>query len=405
MYRTSKALALAATTLTLAAAPAIAATPLNDVRLDWTGNGEVQTRPPFGDSNYLSASVSDGTQSTYRAIDGPVQIVQRLADGASEYAASWEDRAFHVAGAPNNAGRQIARLSGGAGEIRDDGSATISWTGSFSVNFYGGLVPFTIKNPVLEIASDKTGTLKADLSGYSSDQGNPFVKTPVPEVTSVTVARLDNVTLSPASTTSITPLFSGVAVSTGSGDPQLQGPPGWGAWPQPFVDFQLQTGLASHWYTSGGSFDANKPPYAFTISPNTPQVILPPLPKPPPTTTTTSTTPTVLPKPASVTAAKKAVKLSKLRRASVATIRCPAVSCTIRVPKSVKVRIRGKRYALSVSAPRSLAAGRSGTVRVTVPKAAAKRLGKRTLKFFLVLEVASTGATTTTTTVAARIKR
>ena len=74
MYRTSKALALAATTLTLAAAPAIAATPLNDVRLDWTGNGEVQTRPPFGDSNYLSASVSDGTQSTYRAIDGPVQI-------------------------------------------------------------------------------------------------------------------------------------------------------------------------------------------------------------------------------------------------------------------------------------------------------------------------------------------
>src|SRR5699024_2479046 len=115
---------------------------LSGVTLTWTGNGEVQAKPPFGGSNYLSAGVSDGTEDTYHAADGDAQIVYNI-DGVQP-APTYAARAAYV-----GAGEQQVVLSGGLADLKSDGSGTVEWNCSWSVNFYGGLAPFTISDPVL----------------------------------------------------------------------------------------------------------------------------------------------------------------------------------------------------------------------------------------------------------------
>lgn len=145
---------------------------LDGVSLEWSGNKEIQSVPPFGGSNYLSAGVSDGAEATYRAQDGDVAVVHRTPSGA-ESAATYGTRAAPAGGAVT----QLVRLSGGRAELAADGSATVAFDGAFSVNFYGGLVPFTLTDPELSVAADGTGTLRADLSGYAATMANPNDRT------------------------------------------------------------------------------------------------------------------------------------------------------------------------------------------------------------------------------------
>ncbi len=136
--------------------------------LDWLGNEEVQSAPPFGGSNYLSAGLSSGNEATYRATEGDVSIYQ-VASSGQETLATWATRAAHVSGG----GDQLARLSAGHGHLNPDGSGAVAWQGSFSVNFYGGLVPFTIADPEIYFGGDGTGYLSGDLEGCSSSMANP----------------------------------------------------------------------------------------------------------------------------------------------------------------------------------------------------------------------------------------
>ncbi|WP_418058141.1 HtaA domain-containing protein [Pimelobacter simplex] len=234
---------------------------LDGVVLEWAGNGELQVAPPFGGSNYLSAGVSDGDQATYRASAGDVAVVHRAADG-SESPATWATRAAPAGGSVD----QLVRLSGGRAELAADGSATIRWKGAFSVNFYGGLVPFWFTDPVLEVTAGGTGTLTADLDGYGSSQADPNQRTPLDAVPGVRIATFDALTIDPAGKVAVTPAYDGVEVALpASATPQHRTGAGWGAWPQAFVDFHLATGLASYWYSSGGAADVHKAPAPVTV--------------------------------------------------------------------------------------------------------------------------------------------
>ncbi|MFI5425852.1 Ig-like domain-containing protein [Aeromicrobium sp. UC242_57] len=173
---------------------------------------------------------------------------------------------------------QQIRLAAGQAHLDRDGSATVRWKGSWSVNFYGGLVPFTVTDPDLEIDEDGTGTLTADLSGYASSQEDPNTRTPLPPVSDVTVATFRDVDLDPAGTITINPDYAGVDIDVPS-DRAAQDTTsaGWGSWPQAFVDFHFDTGLSSYWYSSGGAADPLKAPTALTVDftdavPTTPQV-------------------------------------------------------------------------------------------------------------------------------------
>lgn len=234
---------------------------LSGVTLAWTGSTELQKAPPFGGSNYFSAGVSDGTETTYAATAGDVSVRQVSSTG-QETIASWLTRAGHVLGG----GSQLVRLGGGDAEIEADGSAVVEWSGSFSINFYGGLVPFTIADPELVVDADGDGTLRADLSGYASSQQNPGQKAPLAPVHDVTIATFTGMEVDPEGAVTVDPDYADVEVNVPAGTaPQARAGAGWGAWPQPLVDFHVQTGLASYWYSSGGSADPYKAPQPFVV--------------------------------------------------------------------------------------------------------------------------------------------
>src|SRR5699024_4373374 len=130
--------------------------------------------------------------------------VQVSASG-DEAPATWATRGAHTSGD----GSQVVRLTGGAGSIAADGTAVVAWPGTFSVNFYGGLVPFTVKNLKLVVAPDGTGTLKGDLSGYGASQSNPEDRAPVAPVADVTIATFAGARVdADGATTSIVPGYA-----------------------------------------------------------------------------------------------------------------------------------------------------------------------------------------------------
>lgn len=234
---------------------------LSGVALEWTGSAELQKAPPVGGSNYFSAGTSAGDEASYRASQGDVRVLQVAGDG-SRTPATWATRAAHVASGTT----QLIRLDGGEATVEPDGSATVSWDGAWSVNFYGGMVPFTLTDPELIVSADGTGSLRADLSGYASNQANPNDRTPLDPVADVTVAIFKQVAIDTTGAIQIEPDYAGVELEVPSGStPQNRSNAGWGAWPQPFVDFHFASGLSSYWYSSGGAADGLKAPSAFTV--------------------------------------------------------------------------------------------------------------------------------------------
>ncbi|WP_253204132.1 hypothetical protein [Corynebacterium glutamicum] len=67
---------------------------IDDVVLRWGISEEVQSRPLFGDSNYLSAGVSDGSALTYESTDRDVRIIHRVL--LQSWAGNREDSVFHL---------------------------------------------------------------------------------------------------------------------------------------------------------------------------------------------------------------------------------------------------------------------------------------------------------------------
>ncbi|MFT4084740.1 MAG: HtaA domain-containing protein [Nocardioides sp.] len=234
---------------------------LSGVTLEWTGNEEMQDRPYYGSANYFSAGTSDGTEDTYAASEGNVQILQADADG-EESAATYATRAAHV----GTDGYQLVKLSGGEAKVASDGSATVTWDGTWSVNFYDGLAPFWFTDPTLTVDADGEGTLTADMDGYAVSMDDPTSKTALDEVDDVTVATFSEVDLDPYGNVTVSPDYEGVEITVPSGETaQDTTSDGWGSWPQSFVDFQFDTGLSSYWYSSGSSLDSVKAPRDFTV--------------------------------------------------------------------------------------------------------------------------------------------
>jgi LPXTG-motif cell wall-anchored protein len=231
------------------------------VVVEWGLNEETQIRPPFGSSNYLSAGVSDGDEESYSAESGNVQVRQ-VGDGEFRVP-TWDTRAAHVSDADVE---QIVRLKGGTARLEQDGSTEVEFTGSFSVNFYDGLVPFTVTDPVLTVSSAGMGTLTGDLSGYGSDMVNPEERHTLDPVDDVTLVTFSGVKVDPEGVVVVEPDYSGVQVELPESiTPQNRTVDGWGAWPQAFVDFQVDTGLSSYWYSSGSAADAHKAPASFVV--------------------------------------------------------------------------------------------------------------------------------------------
>lgn len=263
--------------------------------------------PGTGGQSIVAPGVWRGTDTrAWRARRGSVAVEKRGTDG------SWAPATFAGLGTAADgsaltstagpfSGHRIV-LGGGAGTVDpDDGTAMLTWPGSFSVVYYSGFTFFTLADITLSSADGVTQLL-ATVSGFAADRDDPDTWAAVPPER-VVLADLPDATLdSPAGFTA-QPAYRGVRY-TGEGASQVRSGPDWGAFPASFLTYMDRVGSSSFWYSSGGSADPHKVPQPITISYDatapvpepTPEAT--PTPVPQPTTPVNPTPPPPAPTPA-----------------------------------------------------------------------------------------------------------
>lgn len=285
---TASALALGGV---LVATPANAAeTTVSDAVFRWGINAESHAAAfAPGTYNLFSAGVVSAassadrvTAANWKQSEGNVEILKQQPDG------SYADATFGglstdvngtrlTTGAGNNSGH-VVEIAAGTGTVDPvAGTAEIQWTGTFTSAYYSGMTRSWITDPHLSVAADGTGTITATLGGYGTSMDDPDLFEQIAPAEDVVIATLTGVEVD-ADGFTVTPDYLGKTVVTGSGTPQVTTGAFAGAFPQPFVDFQVLTGQGSYWYSSGGAADARKPTTPLSVSytaaaqPSTPTV-------------------------------------------------------------------------------------------------------------------------------------
>ncbi|NLF04026.1 MAG: hypothetical protein GX593_03300 [Actinomycetales bacterium] len=254
---------------------------VTDARLRWGINEETGSGAFAGGCNFLSAGKAGDTGGSvwteddghFRASDGDVTIERPVATskGLRYRPVTFADRCKDAHGRTVSASGKLGTgiqlvVDGGTGRVDPaSGDAKISWKGSVSVVFYGGMTSWWFTDPVLTI-KDGRGTLTATASGYESSR-EEMTQGDLIKPTRITLAKLSDVSLRGDKGFSAQPAYLGVKVSVPDGAPaQLRSGDTWGAFPQDFVDFQELTGQQAFWYSSGGARDVAKPATVLGVS-------------------------------------------------------------------------------------------------------------------------------------------
>ena len=229
-----------------------------------------------GTCNFLSAGVSgDAGKSApwatedpklFKAEDGNVKILRPGAGGTAQ-PITWDNKCQTAEGAKVNtrgvASGNYAQISAGTGVVdTETDTGTIEWKGSFTIVYYSGYTYWTISDPKLEVTNGH-GKLTGTFSGYGADMDDPSKWEKLPQTTG-TIADFSNTKVDLTETGfTVTPDYAGV--DSGQDD-QDTSKDGWGSFPRSWVDFNVKTGQAQYWYTSGGSADGRKPATPITAS-------------------------------------------------------------------------------------------------------------------------------------------
>ena len=173
--------------------------------LEWTISREADNASLApGIVNYWSAGRSDGTAATYVPTNGNVTVQKKNAAGSfvpigSEPAVSWANKNRDGNGnlvTATNAfflGQRV-RYTGGTGTVNTaTGAATIRWSGTFTVNFYGSYTPFWIVDPTLTVDAGGAARLTATIGGRGSSQENPDIQITLPDTPGITLAEFADV--------------------------------------------------------------------------------------------------------------------------------------------------------------------------------------------------------------------
>ena len=251
---------------------------VDNAQLRWGLNNEASSGAFAGGCNFLSAGEAGNTGGVrvwsesdgfYSATSGNVTIEKPTAAG------SWTEASFATkcldssgkavtASSTTSTTQSQVVIEGGTGTVSSEG-LSIAWDGSFTVAFYGGMTYWTASDPVLEIDSAGNGQITATASGYGTSMDDMTQWVDLADRT-IVLAELRNVPLDGAGF-SLVPEFVGVASQTGGQSPKTaENAAYWGAFPATFMDFQVLTGQAGYWQTSGGQRDPAKPASAVTVN-------------------------------------------------------------------------------------------------------------------------------------------
>ncbi|NUJ90118.1 hypothetical protein HOW07_19045 [Plantibacter sp. MCCC 1A11337] len=277
----------------IVAAPAAMAaeSTIDDAVFTWGINNE-SNNSAFqpGAINLLSAGEIAKTsgadtvvESEWKQTDGNVAIQKKQADGTWA-PSTWAGLRTTATGGPitppssaSYSDNRVA-ISGGTGTVDvEAGTAEIQWDGTFTAAYYQGLTQFSASDPKLTVDADGTGVVTATLSGYGTSMDDPNLFVVLEPQADVVIATLSGVDVTDTGFT-VTPDYLGTVVSVPeSGVPQSTTGANAGSFPQSFVDFQVLTGMASYWYSSGGAADAAKPTtplgVSYTVAPVVPEVV------------------------------------------------------------------------------------------------------------------------------------
>ena len=108
-------------------------------------------------------------------------------------------------------------------------------------------------------------------------------------------------------------------------------------------------------------------------------------------------------KPPVVTGMKQA-KLSPAGKAKVASLFCAEGTCAVKAPKTVTVKIGKRKFKIKVVRPASIAAGKTAPLKIVLPKAAVKALGKRRLKAKIKVTITSSNGETVNRTINVKLR-
>lgn len=279
----------ATTTTTTEPEPAPVDTPasdpvtVSDVLFDWGLNRESSGGSYFGGCNFLSAGTAGDTGTSrlwaqgdgfFRATDGNTAVVKPTADGDDLTQPTWATKCDAPDGTSvngkvnastaNNHTASRVQIQGGTGTVdAAAGTAQITWDGSFTVAYYGGMTYWSATDPTLVVDADGTGTVTATLSGYAADMDDPSIWSAVP-AREVVIAELTEVDVT-ADGFTVTPDFLGVSIpeDIAGRNPQAEktadNASWWGAFPADFLRFQELTGQNSYWFTTAGSAASIQP--------------------------------------------------------------------------------------------------------------------------------------------------
>ncbi len=101
----------------------------------------------------------------------------------------------------------------------------------------------------------------------------------------------------------------------------------------------------------------------------------------------------LLPPKATATGVAKRVRVPGSRKVTIGTVACPAAggACTIVAPKKITARVGGTRYTVRLSVPATVAAGKKGVIKATVPAAMATALVGKSVRLSARVTVTNSG--------------
>lgn len=214
-------------TVTIPAPAGAGATEISNAQFRWGINHEVGSAAFFGDCNFLSAGRAGDAGGSrvwtdadvgalFRSTDGAVRIEKPV--GTQFHPMRWADRCTDAEGARlstasmTGSGVQAVMDSGRGVVDLASGTATIEWTGSVSIVFYGGLTYWWFSDPVLTINADGTGNVTAVAGGFATSQEDSSRWEALPEAR-IVLAELSGATLT-ADGLATDPHYRGIEVST-----------------------------------------------------------------------------------------------------------------------------------------------------------------------------------------------
>ncbi|NQX30066.1 hypothetical protein HQQ81_22200 [Microbacteriaceae bacterium VKM Ac-2854] len=242
-----------------------------NAQLRWGLNRESSGGAFAGGCNFLSAGAAGDSGSArvwtesdglYAANSGSVSIEKATAAGGWT-AASFATKCLDPSGAAVTASSLTSStqtqvvIDGGRGSASASG-LSLSWTGSFTVAFYGGMTYWTVTDPQLTLDAAGNGSLTATASGYGASM-HDTTKWDVLTPRSIVLAELRGVPLD-STGFAVLPEYLGVASQLGGQAARTSDNAAyWGSFPASFLQFQTLTGQVGYWLTSGGQRDPAKP--------------------------------------------------------------------------------------------------------------------------------------------------